>query len=140
MRSSIRILIMLSFLIASDCLLANSTEVEIKSMLDFIAEEWSEGDLDSLRGIFHRDFVQVTDDGVRNREQRFSELEIIMTTGNDHGELSYTDIEVTPLTDDKVLVYGRSSLKFKDGTELGSMFSSIYINTPFGWKAVFTHQ
>ncbi len=109
-------------------------------MLNFLADEWTAGDLDSIRGHIHRDFVLITSDGIHTREQRLNELEVVMTPGKDHGELRYSNIQVKPLTDDYVLAYGRSQLKFKDGTELGSVFSSVYINTPFGWRVILTHN
>ena len=34
----------------------------------------------------------------------------------------------------------QSSLKFKDKTEFGSYFSTIYVKTPFGWKAILGHE
>ena len=47
-----------------------------------------------MRGHIHRDFVLITSDGVRTREQRLNELEIVMAPGKDHGELRYSNIQV----------------------------------------------
>ena len=135
-----RVAILLGFVLFSGFSAASDPEIEIKQMLNFLADEWTEGDMDSIRGHIHRDFVLITSDGVRTREQRLNELEIVMAPGKDHGELSYSNIQVKPLTDDYVLAYGRSQLKFKDGTELSSVFSSVYVNTPFGWRVILTHN
>ena len=135
-----RVVILLGFVLFSGFSAASDSEIEIKQMLNFLADEWNAGDLDSIRGHIHRDFVLITSDGVRTREQRMDELEIVMAPGKDHGELRYSNIRVKPLTDDYVLAYGRSQLKFKDGTELGSVFSSVYTKTPFGWRVILTHN
>jgi hypothetical protein len=140
MQLTIRVSIFLAFIFVSGFSMANDAETEIKQMLNFLADEWTEGDLDSIRGHIHRDFVLVTSDGARTREDRLIELAEIMTPGQDHGELSYSDIEVKPLTEDYALAYGRSRLSFKDGTELSSVFSSAYTKTPFGWRVILTHE
>ena len=140
MSVTFRITFLLSFLLFSGLADASEVETEIKQMLNFFAEEWNEGDLDSIRGRFHRDFILVTSDAIHTREQRLDELADIMASGKDGGELSFSEIQVKPLKEDYAVAYGQSRLKFKDGTELGSMFSSIYVNTPFGWKVILTHE
>jgi hypothetical protein len=120
-----RVVILLGFVLFSGFSAASDPEIEIKQMLNFLADEWNAGDLDSIRGHTHRDFVLITSDGVRTREQRLEELEIVMAPGKDQGELRFSNIQVKPLTDDYVVAYGRSQLKFKDGTELGTVFSIV---------------
>ena len=140
MRLITRITILLVFVLVSNISGAEETDVEIRQMLNYLAEEWNAGDLNSVRGRIHRDFVLFTPQGSRTREQRINELEDIMAPDQDHGELSYSDINVKPIDKDHALVYGKSRLKFEDGTEIDSDFSSIYLNTPFGWKLIFTHE
>jgi ketosteroid isomerase-like protein len=135
-----RVTTLLIIVLFSNISVADDASDEIKQLLNFVADEWNAGDLDSIRGQFHRDFVLVSNDNTRTRKERYEELEIIMSTGQDHGELSYSDLHVKSLSSDHALVYGKSGLKFKDGTEISSMFSSIYLKTPFGWKAIFTHE
>lgn len=140
MYPSIRTGIFLVCILMVTAAAADDTDVEIRQMLDYLAEEWNAGDLNSVRGRFHRDFILHTPEGLRNREQRINELEVIMAEGQDHGTLSYSAIRVKPIGKDHALVYGKSRLKFEDGTEIDNDFSSIYLNTPFGWKVVFTHE
>lgn len=135
-----RVTTLLIIVLFSNISVADDASDEIKQLLNFVADEWNAGDLDSIRSQFHRDFVLISNDNTRTRKERYDELEIIMSTGQDHGELSYSDLHVKSLSGDHALVYGMSGLKFKDGTELSSMFSSIYLKTPFGWKAIFTHE
>ena len=140
MRLFFRLTILLTFVLVSGVSIAEEADIEIRQMLDYLAEEWNAGDLNSVRGRIHRDFVLFTPEGTRTREQRINELEVIMAPGQDHGELSYSDINVKSIAKDHALVYGKSRLKFEDGTEIDQEFSSVYRNTPFGWKLIFTHE
>jgi uncharacterized membrane-anchored protein len=63
-----------------------------------------------------------------------------MESGKDHGDLNFSELEVKPLGKEYAMAYGRSSLKFKDGTEFNTYFSTVYVKTPFGWKAILTHE
>jgi hypothetical protein len=137
---NIRVGVFLVCILSATVAFADEADVEIRQMLDYLAEEWNAGDLNSVRGRFHRDFVLFTAEGSRDREQRINELELIMAEGQDHGVLSYSNIEVKKIGNDHALVYGKSRLKFDDGTEIDNAFSSVYLNTPFGWKLVYTHE
>lgn len=127
-------------LLAANQVLAGDADSEISQMLDYFADEWNAGELASIEGQFHKDFVLVTEEGVQSRDERISELRMVISPGNDHGTLSFESVMVEPLGKDHVVAYGRTRLVFKDGTELGGMFSTVYVNTPFGWKALLTHE
>jgi hypothetical protein len=32
------------------------------------------------------------------------------------------------------------SLRFKDSSSIDGWFSTVFVNTPFGWKALVTHN
>ena len=119
---------------------AADPETEIESVLDYFAEMWNEGDLNAVRSYYHRDFVLVSSEGTLSMAQRLYDLEAIMEPGKDHGELNFSEIKVKPLGKEHAMAYGNSSLKFDDGTEFASYFSTVYIKTPFGWKAILTHE
>ena len=38
------------------------------------------------------------------------------------------------------MAYGRVALKFRDGSVLESWFTTVYVKTPFGWKALLTRN
>jgi hypothetical protein len=103
------------------------TEAEIKAALDY-------------RGYYHSDFVLVTPQGPVSLAQRNADIESITRSGEDRGELSYSGVKVRPLGDDHALAWGELRLAFKDGSSIDSWFSTVYVKTPFGWKAVLTHQ
>jgi ketosteroid isomerase-like protein len=113
---------------------------DITAAIDYYAEMWNEGDVEALRGYYHSEFVLITPGGLVSLAQRVADLNTLAAPGQDRGELSYTDVEVRPLADGHALAYGRMRLQFKDGSSLESWFSTVYAKTPFGWKAILTHQ
>lgn len=116
------------------------TETEITSALNYFVETWNEGDLETIRGYYHPDFVLITDQGSIPLGQRIDDLEAIAQAGEDRGELEHRQLVVRALADDHALAYGEIRLKFKDGSAINSWFSTVYVNTPFGWKAILTHN
>jgi ketosteroid isomerase-like protein len=116
------------------------TESDIKSALDYFSEIWNAGDLESIRGFYHPDFVLVTNDGVIPLGQRLDDLETITEAGEDRGVLEYSQVRVQALEDKHATAYGKISLTFKDGSAFNTWFTSVYVKTPFGWKAILTHN
>ena len=116
------------------------TETEIKLALDYFVETWNEGNLETIRGYYHPDFVLITDQGSIPLAQRIDDMESIAQAGEDKGELEHRQVVITALGDKHALAYGELRLKFKDGSALNSWFSTVYVNTPFGWKAILTHN
>jgi len=116
------------------------TKTEISSALDYFAEVWNQGDLDAIRGYYHPEFVLVTEQGAITVSQQLDDLEAIARSGKDSGVLEYTQGTVKELEDKHALAYGRFSLKFKDGSAIENWFTTVYEETPFGWKAILTHN
>lgn len=120
--------------------LAADTQTEIKTALDFYAQVWNEKDLDAIAGYYHSDFVVVTDTGVVSRQQWLDDIGNIGQRGGDRGQVSYSNVQVKPLGDGHAMAYGTSTLAFEDGSSLTSWFTTVYVNTPFGWKALLTRN
>ena len=133
------LIVFLSILLFSGPALAD-LESEITTSLDYFEELWRERDLESIRGYFHPDFVLISSSGILNRGERIEDLKVIMEPGKDQGELEFFEVQVRSIGDGHALAWGRSKLAFKDGTELVNLFSSVYVNTPFGWKLLMTHN
>jgi hypothetical protein len=116
------------------------TETDIRSALDYFVENWNEGNLETIRGYYHPDFVLITDQGAIPLAQRIDDMETIAQAGEDRGELGHGQVVIKALGDKHALAYGELRLKFKDGSALNSWFTTAYVNTPFGWKAILTHN
>ena len=69
-----------------------------------------------------------------------ADIESIAQSEGDRGELTYSRVEVRALGDGHALAYGMRRLAFKDGSSMETWFSTVYADTPFGWKAILTHQ
>jgi ketosteroid isomerase-like protein len=116
------------------------TDDDITAAIDYYAEMWNEGDLDALHGYYHPDFVLITPQGLVTLSQRLEDLAALSAEGQDRGELTYSNVKITPLADGHALAWGQMRLAFKDGSSIESWFSTVYAKTPFGWKAILTHQ
>lgn len=138
-RTSLMHLTLVACLLLTGPALADARE-DIATAIDYYAEMWNEGDVEALRGYYHPSFVLITPEDVVPLAQRIADLNTLAAPGQDRGELRYSNVKVTPLADGHALAYGQMSLQFKDGSSLESWFSTVYQKTPFGWKAILTHQ
>jgi hypothetical protein len=139
MKLTPRVALLLCVCLVSCPTLAGTRE-EITIALDYYAEIWNEGEFEALRGYYSPDFVLVSARGVETLAQRLDDMNSLAAGGDDRGELSYNDVKVTALEDGHALAYGLMRLQFKDGSSIDSWFSTVYAKTPFGWKAILTHQ
>ena len=131
--------VLLCILLACVTAMADTRD-EITTALDYYAEIWNEGDFEALRGYYSPDFVLVSARGVETLAQRFDDMNTLAAAGDDRGELTYSNVKVTALADQHALAYGQMRLQFNDGSSIESWFSTVYAKTPFGWKAILTHQ
>jgi hypothetical protein len=139
MRSIVLIALLLGWSCCAQPALAD-TEAEIMAALDYFSEVWREGELETLRGYYHPDFVLVTSQGPVALAQRMADIQSIAQSEGDRGELTYSSVVVRALADGHALAYGKRRLAFRDGSSIETWFSTVYANTPFGWKAILTHQ
>jgi len=118
---------------------AADTREEIVAALDYFAEMLNEGDVEALRGFYHPDFKLITANGIIGLSERMADLESLAASGDDRGELAHRDLKVIELAANNAVAYGRTTLTFKDGSSLEAWFTTVFVKTPFGWKALITH-
>ena len=118
--------------------LAADTASEIRTALDYYAEVWNENDIEAIEGYYHQDFVQISDEGTLSRQQQIDGIRSLGSKGGDRGTLAVSDVTVRELGAEHAMAWGRLKLEFKDGSSLDSWFTTIYVKTPFGWKALLT--
>ena len=116
------------------------TKTEVLAVLDYYADMWNQGDVDALLGYYHQDFVNVTDNGLVLRAELIDDIGEIAQSGEKRSKLDFSEVEVRTLGDDNAVAYGISRLQFDDGSSISSWFSTIYMKTPFGWKAILTRS
>jgi ketosteroid isomerase-like protein len=119
--------------------LAADTPGDIRAALDYYAEMWNEGDFDALASYYHQDFVLVTDKGAIPGRQRVSDLKLLAETG-DTGRMKHDSLVVKELGEGNAMAYGQFTLSFEDGSKISTWFTTIYVKTPFGWKAMLAHN
>jgi ketosteroid isomerase-like protein len=120
--------------------LAADTASDIRSALDYYAEVWNDDDVAAIEGYYHPDFVLVTANGVIDRAQQLDGIRALLGEGGDRGRMEYSQVTVEELGEKHALAYGRVSLEFKDSSTLERWFTTVYVKTPFGWKALLTRN
>lgn len=133
----IRIFLLSALLLFSTAAAAD-TETEIRTALDYLAQVWNEKDLEAIAGYYHSDYMLITNDGTVSRTQFLDDLAQIGRSGGDRGTVRYSGVVVKPLGEDHAVAYGKSSLSFEDGSSIDNWFTTVYLKTPFGWKALIT--
>ncbi len=134
-----RILTLILTLLISTPLVAD-TETEIRAALDFFTQVWNEDDIEAMQGYYHADFVQLGDEGRVTREENLENIRTLIDDGGDRGQLVHSNVVVEALGDTHALASGRMALKFDDGSSLEAWFATVYVKTPFGWKAILTRD
>jgi ketosteroid isomerase-like protein len=119
---------------------AADTQTEIRTALDYLAQVWNEKDLDAIAGYYHSDFVMIAETGAVSRQQFLDDIAQIGKRGGDRGQLGFSDVMVRPLGDDHAMAFGQSTMSFEDGSSLQTWFTTVYVKTPFGWKALLTRN
>ena len=116
------------------------TETEIRTALDFFAQVWNEDDIEAMQGYYHSGFVRVTQQGRTDRAQHLKNIRTLIDDGGDRGRLGYSDVIVQELGTEHAIASGHMALTFEDGSAIDTWFSTVYVKTPFGWKAILTHN
>ena len=116
------------------------TKGEVVAVLDYYADMWNQGDVDALLGYYHQDFVNITDNGIVQRTQLIDDIGDIAQSAEKRSKLAFSEIEVRTLGEGNAVAYGISNLQFDDGSSISNWFTTIYVKTPFGWKAVLTRN
>jgi ketosteroid isomerase-like protein len=114
---------------------------EIQTILDSQKASWNEK---SIEG-FMVDYWNSEDFTFQSGNNRLQGWEALYSrykksyTGENWGELDFTDIEIKVLSNDYAYVLGRWNLTFKDSIEEG-LFTIIFQRRSEGWKIIHDHS
>ena len=120
---------------------STSAVAQIQSVLRAQQDAWNRGDIDGFMDGYARSSLTVfiSEDEVRRGwetvRQRYREKYSDRTK---MGTLSFSDIEITPLSADAAVVLGRWSLK-RANDEPHGRFTLIFKRLPEGWRIVHDH-
>jgi uncharacterized protein (TIGR02246 family) len=112
---------------------------QIRSTLDAQQAAWNRGDIDAFTTTYARDAVFVSGDEITRGSQTI--LERYKKKYSDRakmGTLTFSDLEITPLSDNAAVVLGRWSLK-RASDEPHGRFTLLFRKTPDGWRIVHDH-
>jgi ketosteroid isomerase-like protein len=118
-----------------------SAVAETQSVVHAQQDAWNRGDIDGFMNGYARSpsTVFVSEDEVRRGwetvRERYREKYSDRTK---MGTLSFSDIEITPLSSDSAVVLGRWSLKRANDQPHGR-FTLIFKHFPEGWRIVHDH-
>ena len=116
-------------------------EGEIRNILDRQKASWNEKNIEG----FMADYWKSEDFTFQSGNNRLHGWESLLSrykksyTGENWGELDFTDIEVKILTKNYAYVLGRWKLAFKDSAKEG-LFTIIFQRIKEGWKIIHDHS
>ena len=116
-------------------------EGEIRNVLDRQKASWNEKNIEG----FMDDYWKSENFTFQSGNNRLHGWEALLSrykksyTGENWGELDFTDIEVKVLTKNYAFVLGRWKLTFKDNVKEG-LFTIIFQRMSEGWKIIHDHS
>ena len=114
---------------------------QVQQVLRTQQESWNRGDVEEfMNGYWHSEetvFVS-GDDVTRGWQQVLDRYKRTYSDRTKMGELSFSDLQVTPLSDDSAVALGRWELARKKDRPQGR-FTLILRRLPEGWKIVHDH-
>ena len=120
-----------------------ATVLAIRKVLDGQERDWNKGDLDAfLGGYWHSKGVVFQSGGNRNvgfdaMRERYNKS--YKAEGKSMGRLTFSDLEIHPITSDTAYAIGRWGLVMPDGKTPGGLFTLIFKKFPEGWRIVLDH-
>lgn len=113
--------------------------VEVRAAMTAQQAAWNRGDIDTFTTTYDRDAVFVSGDEITRGSQTI--LERYKKKYSDRakmGTLTFSDLEITSLSDNAAVVLGRWSLK-RAADEPHGRFTLIFRKTADGWRIVHDH-
>lgn len=119
---------------------AADTESQIKAVLNVQVDAWNRGDIPAFVSSYADDCIFVGKQVAHGRDQLLARYEKTYPTREAMGHLSFTSLEVHPLTADIAIVTGEWRLERTGAAgNVGGLFSLVFRRGPNGWKIALDH-
>src|SRR6266849_8544409 len=128
-------------ILGSTSLFAQSPQSEINAVLNAQQEAWNRGDIDAFMNGYWRSEETVFvsgDDVARGRQKVLDRYKTKYSDRAKMGTLMFSNLEITPLSDDSAVVLGSWKLNRANDQPHGR-FTLIFRRFPDGWKIVHDH-
>jgi|SRR5436190_5800475 len=120
---------------------SNHAPAEVRAILQEQERAWNAGDLAGfMRGYARGDQTRFASGGdiTLGWQTVFDRYEKKYGTGAAMGELTFSNVEISPLATDAALAFGGWHLK-RNGETFSGLFTLVFRKTPEGWRIVHDH-
>lgn len=128
-------------ILGSTSLSAQPPQSEISSVLKMQQDAWNRGDIDAFMSGYWRSEETVFvsgDDVARGWQKVLDRYKKKYSDRAKMGTLTFSDLDITPLSNDSAVALGRWELKRASDNPHGR-FTLIFRRFPDGWKIVHDH-
>jgi ketosteroid isomerase-like protein len=115
--------------------------VDIRRILDAQVAAWNRGDVDAFMNGYARSATTVFVSGdtvTRGWQMVRDRYKAKYSDGAKMGALTFSEVEITPVSVDAAVVLGRWELK-RENDQPHGRFTLIFRRTPDGWRIVHDH-
>jgi beta-aspartyl-peptidase (threonine type) len=133
-------LIVLIILVATEATAQSDAETAIRKVMNDQAAAWNSGDVEEfMKGYWNSDKLVFVSTGVtRGWQPTLDRYKKTYDTREKMGTLTFSDLEITPLSKDSAVVLGSWSLARSNDNPKGK-FTLIFRKFKDGWKIVHDH-
>lgn len=133
--------VILTIVIAADSSQPQKAGSELLRVLEFQKESWNRQDLEGFMAYYWNSEEFTFQSGANRLRgwQALLEKYKKSYSGENWGELDFTDLEVNVLSADFAYVLGRWNLELKDSLREG-VFTIIFRRFPEGWRIIHDHS
>lgn len=119
----------------------NAVVTAVRAVVTEQERDWNRGDLEKfMRGYLRSDQTRFASGGnvTRGWQAVFDRYQRTYGDKSTMGALTFSELEITAISPDSALAFGRWQLK-REKDELSGLFSLLFRQTPEGWRIVHDH-